>query len=792
VTVTRHARALADALVLARRQAQKAEYRDKILAILAVFSPPLTPSELEAALVPAAGIGPRLATETPRPRISRFLSFSPRAATARPDSFLRALLDSLLSGDLFIAARSDVPGAKREVLICDERDLLHLGPAWQVKNLSGRKVESARPVDWNDGSLWELFGPEAGAPTPASAEPAPSNDPGRLGFGAMRLSTEGRPDERDALALLLEVLEAGTTLIDTADSYCLDDSDLGHNESLIARALAEWNGPRDQVLIATKVGMRRPGGAWIPDNRPEHLLAACEASLRRLGEPLDLLQLHVIDKKVPLADTLGVFARLREAGKVRRVGISNVDAAQLEAAQAIVPIFSIQNALSFFDSTDLRSGLVETCRQHDVVFLAHSPLGGHRKHERVAGDAGLVEGARRLGLSPQQVALAWLLSFPQIRPLVGARRPESWRASRLAAAATLPDEVKAALDRRFDRLSPQLESARAAAIRRRLRPLTHQGQGEVVLFIGPPAAGKTMRVAPFLEAGYLRLNRDAVGGNLDDLLPWLRREIQAGRRSFVLDNTYASRKARRPVLEIAASAGLPVRALWLDVPIEEALYNACLRMLERHGRILEPDELKKLSRQDPNMLPPGAIAAFFQNFEEPTLAEGFATIERLAFERKIADDQVRKALLLDYDGTLRQTRGNAPFPRHPEEIEILPGRVEALARFRAEGYLLLGVSNQAGIGLGQLTADQARTCFAQTNELLGQEIPVEFCPWPEQKGGVWTRKPLPGLGVALIEKHRLDRRQSFFVGDRDSDRLFAQNLGVAFRTADEFFGPFIA
>src|SRR5207245_2104807 len=144
-------------------------------------------------------------------------------------------------------------------------------------------------------------------------------------------------------------LDAGMTLIDTADVYCLDDDDIGHNERLIARALAGWTGDRSGVIVATKGGLTRPRGSWQRDARPERLRAACDASLAALGvERIDLYQLHAPDDAVPLADSVGALADLRAAGKIRWVGLSNVAVEEIDEARGIVPVTTVQNRMSPF------------------------------------------------------------------------------------------------------------------------------------------------------------------------------------------------------------------------------------------------------------------------------------------------------------------------------------------------------------------------------------------------------------------------------------------------------------
>ncbi len=831
MTVTRHAKAAAQELADQRRSALKTEYRRKLLRLQTAFEPPLSSKELADGL----GIESR--------DLGRFLSESPRLRHARPDTLERALIDAVLDGDLLIAAQQAVAGSERSVLICDERDVKLLSTSYRVRNLGGGEVperQSSQPEDWDDDALWDLFHDEAGpadkepskkGPTakpatstpvqqaePASSADLPLAEPpkqraliGRqvsaVGLGAMRLSTstgDGRPDEQDAKKILHRALELGVGLIDTADSYALDDTELGHNERLIAEVLRESD-HAENVVVATKAGLKRPGGKWLPNGRPEHLRARCEASLGNLGvEAIDLFQLHVIDPKVPAADSVGELARLRDEGKIRHVGLCNVNVEQLEAAMEIVPVASVQNAAGLFDKAALERGLAAFCGQSGIAFIAHSPIGGHRGVGKADRDAALKKVARRHGVSPRQVALAWLLHMsPSLLAIPGATSVASVEASRQALDLRLDEQDLALLDggkrawakearRKIWAAHPAAVDGTAVGEKQAdgaPGPAAEPAaEGEVVLFVGPPAAGKTSRVQPYLDRGYQRLNRDELGGKLSGLVVKMRQAIEGGARSFVLDNTYATRETRRPVLELAREHGLPVRCVWIDTPVAESLYNACLRMLDRRQKILSPAEILQLSKDDPNMLPPAAIFHYFRSFEPPDPEEGFADIERVAFERQIPADHDVKALLLDYDGTLRRSTGPAPFPLDPDHVEILPGRRQVLDRYVADGWKLLGVSNQSAIGKRQMTHEAVQACFERTNELLGHDIPVVYSPHPTHRAGVWDRKPMPGLGVQLIERYRLDRRQCLMVGDLDTDRLFAEHCGFEYRDQGDFFG----
>jgi aryl-alcohol dehydrogenase-like predicted oxidoreductase len=265
-----------------------------------------------------------------------------------------------------------------------------------------------------------------------------------IGLGAMPMSLEGRPAEERSIRTIQAAVDAGVELIDTADAYSRDERDFGHNEELVARGL---EGRRDGVLVATKGGHTRRGGAWELDGRPEHLRAACEASLRRLRtDRIDLYQYHRPDPDVPFAESVGALKELQDEGKVRMVGVSNVTVAQLEEALAIVEVASVQNQLSLGYTGPLAKGEVEACTKRGVAFLPWSPLGGIGSADSAASVEGVGRVAAERGVSPQRVALAWLLSLgPTVIPIPGASRPETILDSIGAAELQLTDDELAAI-----------------------------------------------------------------------------------------------------------------------------------------------------------------------------------------------------------------------------------------------------------------------------------------------------------------------------------------------------------
>ena len=267
---------------------------------------------------------------------------------------------------------------------------------------------------------------------------------GAVGLGEMPLSVGGRPDEAQAQATVRAALDAGVTLIDTADSYSLGAEDFGHGEAILARAL---KGAGDDVLVATKGGhTRTPDGGWELDGRPEYLMRACEASLRRLGvEQIGLYQFHRPDPKVPYDESVGALKQLHDEGTIRMAGISNANVQQIETAHLLLgsALVSVQNEFS----PEFRSSEEELrqCRLMGLAFLPWSPFGGISKASGLGG--AFAEVAAERGVSAHQVCLAWMLAKgPNVIPIPGSSRPETIRDSAAAAELELSEDEIARLD----------------------------------------------------------------------------------------------------------------------------------------------------------------------------------------------------------------------------------------------------------------------------------------------------------------------------------------------------------
>lgn len=273
-----------------------------------------------------------------------------------------------------------------------------------------------------------------------------------IGLGAMPLSISGRPDEAQAFAVIEAFVAGGGNFIDTANVYCLDDDDIGHNERLIRQALDRL-GASDKVMIATKGGLRRPGGAWVVDGEPKRLRLSCERSLQALQtDCISLYQLHAVDPKVDFRRSLETLVKLQEEGKIRYLGLSNVSSAQLEQALDFTVIASVQNHCNLFDQRDFHNGLIDFCRARRITYIPYSPVGGHHGHVQLAQEPLLQRLAAKYQASPPRAALAWLLHKGRhILPIPGASRVASIHDSLQATELKLSAEDIAALDRLADR-----------------------------------------------------------------------------------------------------------------------------------------------------------------------------------------------------------------------------------------------------------------------------------------------------------------------------------------------------
>ena len=583
----------------------------------------------------------------------------------------------------------------------------------------------------------------------------------------MRLSTAPDRDDERGIAVIRAALDAGATVLDTADAYCRDQRDAGHNERLIARALAGWDGDRSRIAVATKGGMRRPGGAWVPDGRAKHLREACDASRRALGvDTIDLYQLHVVDPRTPLETSIRALARLQADGSVRDIGLCNVTVSQIQAARAIAPIASVQVSLSPLDDTNLRNGVVDHCRENGIRLIAYRPLGGGDKVKRLARDATLSRLAAKHGASTEIVVLAWLTSFgPEIVPVPGATRTDTASSLGHALRVELDDEDRAVLDMQF--------AGRSLRVPRAVRRPKDDTGGEVILVMGMPGAGKS-RVARELEAnGFERLNRDELGGSLDDLAPRLGELLGGGHRRIVLDNTYPTRKSRNAVIETAWRHGVPVRCIWLKTDVGQAQINCIRRMLEAHGRLPTPEEIRQRSRADTRYLLPDALFRYERALESPTADEGFASVDIREFARE-PDRAGERALIADFDELV----GLGEPALGASSVRMDESRHRVLTRYVEDGWFLFVHAWRPQLARSETTPDEVDACFTALRAQLGVPVDIACCPHDAGPPTCWCRKPIPGRVLEFAARRNVALERSVVVGTSAADRTMAARIGA--------------
>jgi aryl-alcohol dehydrogenase-like predicted oxidoreductase/predicted kinase len=569
----------------------------------------------------------------------------------------------------------------------------------------------------------------------------------------MRLSTEADRDDARGIELLHAAFDDGVTFLDTADAYCLNDDDAGHNERLIANALASWNGDRSHIIVATKGGLTRPHGEWVPNGRARHLRAACEASLRALGmDRIPLYQLHAPDPRTPLSTSVRALDALKSEGLIERIGLCNVNVSQIEEAGRITDVSAVQIELSLWHDTNVLNGVVQHCIDHGMQLIAYRPLGGARRHRQLLSDSRLAEIAARHEATAAEIALAWLNDLSDaIVTIPGPTHLETMRSCVRAHRIKLTDADRALLSGQ----SVDLPEGR---------------EGEVVLIMGLPGAGKTTVARDFVAQGYARLNRDEAGGSLRDLLPDLTGIVASGVTRIVLDNTYVTRASRAMVVQAAARLGLPVRCVWLSTSIEAAQVNAAWRMVSKYGRLLEPDEMRKAAKRDVNSFAPGAQFRNQRELEPPDPAEGFSQVETLSFARTHDPSMSNRALIVWCD-----------------DVDVFAERVSLLRRYHDEGWRLLGLAWRPQIAEKTMTHEQAEAEFARMRASLAVPIEILYCPHGGGPPVCWCRKPLPGLGVVFIQRYQLDPAQCLYVGAGPQDPGFARRLGFQYRDAKDFF-----
>jgi aryl-alcohol dehydrogenase-like predicted oxidoreductase/predicted kinase len=561
----------------------------------------------------------------------------------------------------------------------------------------------------------------------------------RIGLGCMRLSTDAERDPERAEATIAAAVAAGITVFDTAHAYGHDQTELGHNERLLAAALRGC-GAQDTARIVTKGGMTRAGGAWVPDGRAKAVRADCEASLAALGGlAIDTYLLHAPDPRTPWATSVRALARLHAEGLVGRVGVSNVNRRQLDAALELAPISAVQVALSVVDDAALRGGVVERCDELGITLIAHSPLGGPRRAASLSRREALAQVATRHGADPAEVALAWLLSLsPTVVAIPGARRPETVYSAARAAALTLTKADRAAL---------RGATARAT-------PASPAPDADIVMVMGIPGAGKTRLAQELVARGYERLNRDERGGSLREVAHALDERLAAGGRRVVLDNTFLSRAVRSHVIETAGRHGLAVRCVWLSTPLAQAQVNLVTRLIALHGALPSPEELRVLARTTEGVMAPTSQMRTARELEPPALDEGFTAVEEVPFQR--AAPQVAGGMGVLVAAPALERAGWEAAVAAAE-----PAAPHLVFDWRPDG-----------------TPDDLDAAVTRLRGVVSGEVSRAVCPHGGGPPRCWCRPPLPGLALAFAVTRHVELSRCVVIGSGPAHRTLANALGA--------------
>lgn len=270
-----------------------------------------------------------------------------------------------------------------------------------------------------------------------------------IALGGMPMSLSSRPDEASAIATIHRALDLGVTLIDTADSYCKDESDKHHNEKLIHKALNQYKSDISHVIVATKGGLMRPNGSWTRNGNPDHLRNTIRESFEALGgKTIDVWQYHSPDPQYEIEASLAPVKEAVNAGLIRFVGVSNFSVEQIKQAQDVVEIVSVQNQYNPWHRQPELDGVLKYCEQEKLTFLPWSPLGGSRRVKSLKDLPEIAQLAEEKAASIYSIVLAWLMAkSPCVVPIPGASKVSSIEDSVRAVDVKLSEEEVARIDR---------------------------------------------------------------------------------------------------------------------------------------------------------------------------------------------------------------------------------------------------------------------------------------------------------------------------------------------------------
>lgn len=319
---------------------------------------------------------------------------------------------------------------------------------------------------------------------------------------------------------------------------------------------------------------------------------------------------------------------------------------------------------------------------------------------------------------------------------------------------------------------------------------------EIYMLVGVPGSGKSHTCSPATKrefgGNFVCLNRDTEGGRTVSLVPKMEKALAEGAQCIILDCTFLKPEDREPFVASARQRDVPIHCWFFDTSKEQAQFNCCWRMVERYGRVLRTREDYAEVKQDPNMFPPSVLFSMFKKLKEygkPSKDEGFASMKIIKPQPwDLPAEFNGEAVMVDYDMTVRKTKSGNKYPTNPNDIEVFPEAAARLKELRDQGVLILGASNQSGVAKQNPSMKVAHECFQETNRQLGVDIEYDFDYSPAGPIISWHRKPMPGMGIDAVWRHKLDPARVTFVGDMTTDRTFAQRCGFRFEWAKDFFG----
>ncbi len=323
---------------------------------------------------------------------------------------------------------------------------------------------------------------------------------------------------------------------------------------------------------------------------------------------------------------------------------------------------------------------------------------------------------------------------------------------------------------------------------------------KIIILIGFQASSKSTFANKLLNKypkNTVILSRDIEGGAIIDLLPKIETHIK-NKKTIILDNTHLTKESRAPFINIAKKNGIPIHAIYMDTTIEDCQIRTIKRMYEKYNQIFFTGKAPKNhpATKDPQIFPSSVLFTSRKKLEIPSINEGFDKIKIMKIPPPKWDGRIyrKKAIFFDIDGTLRKTEHLInKYPTKPSEVILIRPREEMinkLEQFRNEGYLLFGISNQSGIAKKNVSEEDVRKCFEQTQYLLGlnnDNFPISYCPHSAFPLTCYCRKPQIGLPIERILQYKLNPKKCIFIGDMKTDETTAMRLNIKFINIDDFW-----